>query len=89
MNGPNVVCRAANPWVQFLSLKQCADLSTLPSRKTETSSADFQSGMEESERMAPCWRPARERKSTHIVQRLPFHNHKDCVKEKEFPEKLH
>lgn len=52
MKRPNVGCRAANPWVQFLSPKQHADLSMLPSRKTETSSADLQSGMEESERMA-------------------------------------
>lgn len=88
MNQPSVVHSTANPWVQFLSPKWCADLSMLPSRKTETSSASFHSGTEQSECMAPGWSLARERQSASIVQRLLFHNHKDCTKEREFPEEL-
>lgn len=60
----------------------------LPSKKTETSSADFQPGMEASERMAPLWKPARERRSTPIVQGLPSDTHKGCGKGREFPEEL-
>lgn len=64
----NIMCGTVNPWVQFLPLKPQNDLSVLPSRKTETSSADSQPGMEESEHMAPLWSPARERRSTPIVE---------------------
>lgn len=88
MNQPSVVHSTVNSWVQFLSPKWCADLSMLPSRKTEISSASFHSDMEQSERMAPLWSAARERKSACIVQRSHFHNHKDCTKEREFPEEL-
>lgn len=68
----NIMCGTADPWVRLLPPKQHNDLSMLPSRMTETSSsADFEPGMEESEWVARLWSPARERRSTPIVQRLP------------------
>jgi len=81
-----VMCGIANPWVRFLPPNQHDDLSLLPSRKPEPSSADFQPGLAESERMAPLGSPASESRSTPTVQRLPSDTQKGCCKEKEFPE---
>lgn len=64
------------------SPKQHDDLSVLPSRNAEASSADFEPGMEGSERLGPLWSSARERRSTPIVHRWPPDTQKGCGKEK-------
>lgn len=78
----NVMHSTANRWVRFLPPKQHDDLSVLPSRNTEASSADSEPGMEGSERLGPLWSPARGRRSTPIVHTLPPDTQKGCGKEK-------